>query len=103
MITVHLTFFIRRFGQYTQSARLGHSVLVLRDGAAYCLLVHPSVLTEEELQQCRVLTTTQFFRSAHAVCDEVHGSRSRCLVTVRGHAVGCLVEPGFLKRAEAVQ
>lgn len=101
MDTVSLSEFKRKFGEYVTSARFGHTVIAIDKEAPYCLLVHPSVLSEEELAQCQSISTTDFYRHSTQLAEEASGGR-RLLVTVRGNPVGCLVGPEFLNRALAV-
>lgn len=102
MDTVSLSEFKRNFGEYIASARFGHTVIAFEKEAPYCLLVHPSVLSDEERSQCGSIATTDFYRHSKQVAEEVSGGR-RLLVTVRGNPVGCLVGPDLLARALAVR
>ena len=102
MLTIDFTHFARHFGQYIQQVRLGHAVLAVRNGEPYCLLIHPSLLEENEVAQCEQIATTEIYRHTHQVCQNAAAGQTRYLINTRGHPAASLVGPEFLSRALAV-
>ena len=102
MLTIDFTHFARHFGQYIQQVRLGHAVLAVRNGEPYCLLIHPSLLEENEAAQCEQIATTEIYRHTHQVCQNAAAGQTRYLINMRGHPAASLVGPEFLSRALAV-
>ncbi len=103
MITIEYATLASRFSAQTQLARCGHSVLVMRQGQPYCLLAHPTILTDEEKNQCERITSTRLYTEIGHKSARVTREGVMYLVTAHGLARCCMVHPDYAERVKHIK
>lgn len=102
MLTIEYGALTSNFAEQSHKARMGHAVMVTRHGQPYCIVAHPSLLTEAEIASCERISSTNMYSQLGTSCLRVEREKAMFMVTAHGLARCCIVPPEFSERARAM-
>lgn len=102
MQTIEYGVLTAHFAKQAQKARFGHAVMVTRHDQPYCIVAHPSLLTEEESSMCEHIAATNLYSKLAHCCARIESDKAMFMITSHGLARCCMVPPHFVDRARAL-
>lgn len=103
MLTINYGVFTTSFSEQTEKARQGHALRVTRHNGASFIVAHPTILTETERKECKLVTATDMFSNISIHCKEVAEDCQKLIVTSHGLARCCILSESFADRANTVR